>query len=31
LASVIVTHNEKVAQYCGKVFMMERGALKRIG
>jgi ABC-type lipoprotein export system ATPase subunit len=31
LSSVIVTHNDKVARYCGKVFMMESGALKRIG
>jgi len=30
LSSIIVTHNDKVARYCGKVFMMERGALKRI-
>ncbi len=30
LSSVIVTHSEKVAHYCGKTFMMERGALKRI-
>jgi len=30
LSSILVTHNDKVAQYCGKVFMMERGTLKRI-
>ncbi len=29
LSSVIVTHNDKVAQYCRKVFVLERGALKR--
>ncbi len=30
LTAVIVTHSESVARYCGKVFMMERGELKRI-
>jgi ABC-type lipoprotein export system ATPase subunit len=30
LSSVIVTHNEKIAAYCRKVFMMEAGRLKRI-
>ncbi|MDD8026498.1 MAG: ABC transporter ATP-binding protein [Acidobacteriota bacterium] len=30
LTAVIVTHSENVAKYCGKVFMMERGELKRI-
>ncbi len=30
LTAVIVTHSENVARYCGKVFMMERGELKRI-
>ncbi len=28
LTSVIVTHNEKVAQFCDKVFLMESGDLK---
>ncbi len=28
LSSIIVTHNEKVAQFCGKVYLMESGALK---
>ncbi|MCX6561436.1 MAG: ABC transporter ATP-binding protein [Candidatus Aminicenantes bacterium] len=30
LTAVIVTHSENVARYCGKVFMMEHGELKRI-
>ncbi len=30
LTAAIVTHSENVARYCGKVFMMERGELKRI-
>jgi ABC-type lipoprotein export system ATPase subunit len=30
LSSVIVTHNEKIAAYCRKVYMMEAGRLKRI-
>jgi ABC-type lipoprotein export system ATPase subunit len=30
LTAVLVTHSENVARYCGKVFMMERGELKRI-
>jgi ABC-type lipoprotein export system ATPase subunit len=30
LSSVIVTHNEKIAAYCQKVYMMEAGRLKRI-
>jgi ABC-type lipoprotein export system ATPase subunit len=30
LSSILVTHNDKVARYCGKVFMMEQGTLKRI-
>jgi ABC-type lipoprotein export system ATPase subunit len=30
LSSVIVTHNDKVAQYCGKRYVMERGELKRL-
>jgi ABC-type lipoprotein export system ATPase subunit len=28
LSSIIVTHNEKVADFCDKVFLMERGQLK---
>ncbi len=28
LSSVIVTHNEKVAQFCHKVYLMENGAMK---
>lgn len=28
LSSVIVTHNEKVAQFCHKVYLMERGSLR---
>jgi len=28
LSSVIVTHNEKVAEYCDRVYMMEGGRLK---
>ena len=28
LTSVVVTHNEKVAQFCHKVYIMERGSLK---
>jgi lipoprotein-releasing system ATP-binding protein len=30
LSSIIVTHNEKVAQYCRKRYLMERGELKPI-
>ncbi|HUU38521.1 MAG TPA: ABC transporter ATP-binding protein [Candidatus Desulfaltia sp.] len=30
LSSIIVTHNEKIAAYCRKVYMMEAGQLKRI-
>jgi ABC-type lipoprotein export system ATPase subunit len=30
LSSIIVTHNEKIAAYCRKVYMMEAGRLKRI-
>jgi ABC-type lipoprotein export system ATPase subunit len=30
LTAAIVTHSENVARYCGKVFMMDRGELKRI-
>jgi len=29
LSSVIVTHNEKVARYCDKLYVMEDGRLKR--
>lgn len=28
LSSIVVTHNEKVAQFCNKVYMMESGSLK---
>lgn len=28
LSSIIVTHNEKVAEFCDKVYLMERGQLK---
>jgi len=28
MTSVLVTHNEKVAQFCHKVYLMERGELK---
>lgn len=28
LSSIIVTHNEKVAQYCRRVYLMENGQLK---
>lgn len=28
LSSIIVTHNEKVAQFCHKIYLMENGALK---
>jgi lipoprotein-releasing system ATP-binding protein len=28
LSSIIVTHNEKVAQFCDKTFLMENGRLK---
>ncbi len=28
LASVVVTHNEKLAQTCGKIYRLENGALK---
>ncbi len=28
LSSIIVTHNEKVADFCDRVFLMERGQLK---
>jgi lipoprotein-releasing system ATP-binding protein len=28
LSSVVVTHNEKVAQFCHKIYLMEKGSLK---
>jgi ABC-type lipoprotein export system ATPase subunit len=28
LSSVVVTHNEKVAQFCDKVYLMEKGSLR---
>lgn len=28
LSSIIVTHNEKVAQFCHRVYLMEKGSLK---
>jgi ABC-type lipoprotein export system ATPase subunit len=28
LSSVIVTHNEKIARYCHKLYLMEAGELK---
>ncbi|MCX6565652.1 MAG: ABC transporter ATP-binding protein [Candidatus Aminicenantes bacterium] len=31
LASVLVTHNEKVSALCGKTYILERGALERLG
>jgi len=31
LASVLVTHNEKVSALCGKTFILERGSLERRG
>jgi ABC-type lipoprotein export system ATPase subunit len=30
LSSVLVTHNDKVADFCGKRYIMERGELKRM-
>ena len=30
LSSILVTHNEKIARYCHKVYMMEAGAMKRL-
>lgn len=30
LASIIVTHNEKVARFCQKVYLMEGGGLKQL-
>ena len=31
LASVLVTHNEKVSALCRKTYLLERGALERLG
>jgi ABC-type lipoprotein export system ATPase subunit len=28
LSSILVTHNDKVAQFCRKLYVMERGELK---
>jgi ABC-type lipoprotein export system ATPase subunit len=28
LSSIIVTHNEKIAQFCQKLYVMEAGKLK---
>ena len=28
LSSILVTHNEKIARYCHKIYMMEAGAMK---
>src|SRR4030042_551138 len=30
LSSIVVTHNEKIAAFCRKVYVMEAGRLKRI-
>jgi ABC-type lipoprotein export system ATPase subunit len=30
LSSIVVTHNEKIAAYCRKVYVMEAGRLKRV-
>jgi ABC-type lipoprotein export system ATPase subunit len=30
LSSILVTHNEKIARYCHKVYMMEAGQMKRL-
>lgn len=30
LSSIIVTHNEKIAQFCQKIYLLEAGQLKRI-
>jgi len=30
LSSIVVTHNEKVAQFCHKLYLMESGELKRL-
>jgi lipoprotein-releasing system ATP-binding protein len=31
LSSIIVTHNEKIARYCHRVYMMEAGTMKLLG
>ena len=31
LSSILVTHNEKIARYCHKVYMMEAGTMKLLG
>jgi len=31
LSSILVTHNDKVAQFCRKLYVMERGELKLLG
>jgi len=30
LSSILVTHNEKIARYCHKVYMMEAGTMERL-
>jgi len=30
LSSILVTHNEKIARYCHKVYMMEAGTMKLV-
>jgi ABC-type lipoprotein export system ATPase subunit len=30
LSSILVTHNEKIARYCHKIYMMEAGTMKRL-
>ena len=30
LSSILVTHNEKIARFCHKVYMMEAGMMKRL-
>ena len=30
LSSILVTHSDRVARHCGKVFELEQGRLKRI-
>jgi len=30
LSSILVTHNEKIARYCHRVYMMEAGTMKRL-
>ncbi len=31
LSSILVTHNEKIARYCHRVYMMEAGTMKLLG